>query len=408
MDEGENMSDARRTASEEFVLGDELRGERATLGKSLLDVQRDLRIKAAYIAAIENADPGVFPNPAFIPGYVRSYARYLNLDPDEVYARFCRQSGFSAGHATKGTSEAARSAAVARPSGGFRPDFPLAQPRGFGLPDVPVSAIGSLLVLIMLLAGLGYGGWTVLQNIQRVQFAPVEEVPLAAVEVDALQAPEAGGLEEPALSDLASPVAAMSLADLYRQQELEVPILVPRDGPIAAINPEGFGPLAGRGDKLGQEKLPDLLETASATLVSSGSGLVPDGSTLDANAPEPQVTATAARPQVTILAERAAWIRVYLENGTVIFERILERGESYTPPEDLAAPLVWAGNSGSVYVRVGDSLRGPLGSGTRAVRDVALEPQALTERYAPVEEPPEALTESLALQQQVEAAAAIQ
>ena len=36
-------------------LGDLMRGERATLGKSLLDVERELRIKAAYVAAIENA-----------------------------------------------------------------------------------------------------------------------------------------------------------------------------------------------------------------------------------------------------------------------------------------------------------------------------------------------------------------
>ena len=79
----------------EFSLGDELRGERATLGKTLLDIQRDLRIKAAYIAAIEDAKPEVFPNPSFIAGYVRSYARYLGMDPDEVFQRFCRESGFT-------------------------------------------------------------------------------------------------------------------------------------------------------------------------------------------------------------------------------------------------------------------------------------------------------------------------
>ena len=56
----------------EYSLGDELRGERATLGKTLLDIQRDLRIKAAYIAAIEDAKPDVFPNPSFIAGYVLS------------------------------------------------------------------------------------------------------------------------------------------------------------------------------------------------------------------------------------------------------------------------------------------------------------------------------------------------
>ena len=33
----------------ELCLGDIMRGERATLGKSLLDVQRELKIKATYI-----------------------------------------------------------------------------------------------------------------------------------------------------------------------------------------------------------------------------------------------------------------------------------------------------------------------------------------------------------------------
>ena len=56
----------------ELRLGDVMRGERATLGKSLLDVQRELKIKASYIAAIENADPSAFETPGFIAGYVRS------------------------------------------------------------------------------------------------------------------------------------------------------------------------------------------------------------------------------------------------------------------------------------------------------------------------------------------------
>ena len=65
----------------ELRLGDVMRGERATLSKSLLDVQRELRIKASHIAAIENCDVSAFETPSFIAGYVRSYARYLGLDP---------------------------------------------------------------------------------------------------------------------------------------------------------------------------------------------------------------------------------------------------------------------------------------------------------------------------------------
>ena len=78
----------------DFRLGDILRGERATLGKSLLDVEKELKIKANYVAAIENCDPTVFESQGFIAGSVRSYARYLELDPDIIYTLFCNESGF--------------------------------------------------------------------------------------------------------------------------------------------------------------------------------------------------------------------------------------------------------------------------------------------------------------------------
>jgi hypothetical protein len=56
--------------------------------------------------------------------------------------------------------------------------------------------------------------------------------------------------------------------------------------------------------------------------------------------------------------------------------------------------MIWAGNSGSVYVWVGDRLHGPLGSGTRSVRDVVLEPEAIATGFAVVEAIPEAIVPS--------------
>ena len=82
----------------EMRLGDMMRGERATLGKSLLDVQRELRIRASYVAAIENCDISAFDAPSFISGYVRSYARYLGMDTDWTFRRFCEESGFQPAH----------------------------------------------------------------------------------------------------------------------------------------------------------------------------------------------------------------------------------------------------------------------------------------------------------------------
>src|SRR5207342_3685069 len=123
----------------EFALGDELRGERATLGKTLLDIQRDLRIKAAYIAAIEDAKPEVFPNPSFVAGYVRSYARYLSMDPDEVFQRFCQESGFVGKSGVGPTKARATGAALARPAmaGGPQLDLPIARLQGGAIPEVP-------------------------------------------------------------------------------------------------------------------------------------------------------------------------------------------------------------------------------------------------------------------------------
>ncbi len=92
----------------ELRLGDLMRGERATLGKSLLDVQRELKIKATYIAAIENCDISAFETQGFVAGYVRSYARYLGMDPEWAYQRFCGEANFTVAHGMSAAASSAR------------------------------------------------------------------------------------------------------------------------------------------------------------------------------------------------------------------------------------------------------------------------------------------------------------
>ena len=391
-----NNPGAKAYGPYEYALGDELRGERATLGKTLLDIQRDLRIKAAYIAAIEDAKPEVFPNPSFIAGYVRSYARYLSLDPDEVFHRFCAESGFAgksgAPLASGRPAEGGKSAS--QPAGGFKPDFAIARldHRAGFMPQVPFAALGSLLVLALVALGLGYGGWTVLQNIQRVQFAPVDDLPVAVAEADKPDAAPTPAFDEPALTDLASPVAATALAELYRKQELEVPIIAPRDGPIASLDPDKSGLLA--------NGVSSAVTTMSAPAsLTSPASEVP-AALVDASATVPADAAAApAATKLIVIAERAAWVRVYLENGTVLFESILEKGETYSPPEGIEAPLIWAGNAGSVYVKVGNTLRGPLGRGTRAAKDVLLVPQSVADHFPVVEDVPEVISQAFSAPQ---------
>ena len=341
-------------------LGDLMRGERATLGKSLLDVQRDLKIKASYIAAIENADVSAFETQGFIAGYVRSYARYLGMEPDQTFARFCVEAKFEVAH---GMSAAASTASISAVRNRVSPENrdPFVNgsfvPRGESLlSKVQPSAVGSLAVLVALIAALGYGGYSVLQEVQRVQLAPVNEAPSVVAEIDPL-----GNVKGDAplvRSAPADTVASVAPGDrLYRPEALTVPVLTARDGPIAAINPRDVGaaPVA------------PVAETVAAVAAPGDT---------------PVQVVENTQPGVAILAVRPSWVRVSAGDGTVLFEKILDAGERYVVPPLQQAAVLRSGNSGSVYFSVNGKTYGPAAPGAQVVKNVSLAAESLTQVYA--------------------------
>jgi hypothetical protein len=367
----------------ELRLGDILRGERATLGKSLLDVQRELHIRAAHIAAIENGDLSAFEAPSFVAGFVRSYARYLGMDPEWVYSRFCAEHGFSVAHGMTPGPAAQRQprateSAPAAFVGAIKAVGFLHDPDPFWRRVEP-GALGSIAILVALIGGLGFAGWTVLQEVQRVQVAPADLVPNVVADLNPLL-PEGAGVSPNAIDTdplSASPGSgAVGQVRVARPQALDVPVLVPRDGPIAAIQPAPM-------------REPPTIRTEGA-IAEALAGL--DDSGLD----EPGLPPTAAAPAflpgaprvneqgpptVQILAVRPSWMRVRAANGAVIFERILDAGETWTLPVTETPPSLHAGNSGSVYFIIDGRAYGPAAPGANVVRDVTLSVQALREAY---------------------------
>jgi cytoskeleton protein RodZ len=65
-------------------LGDTLRQARKKRRVAIRDVARETRIDARYLAALEKNELHKLPGGAFDRGYVRSYAQFLGLDPDEL------------------------------------------------------------------------------------------------------------------------------------------------------------------------------------------------------------------------------------------------------------------------------------------------------------------------------------
>lgn len=351
-------------------LGDLMRGERATLGKSLLDVQRELRIRASYVAAIENCDISAFDTPSFIAGYVRSYARYLGLDTDWTFRRFCQESGFQPTHGM--------APAASGPKPQRRPSDPaeaLANPHPIFLPrpesiwsSFEPRAIGSVLVMAVLACGLGYGGWSVLQELQKVNLTPGEQAPGVIANLDPVQDAAAPETIESAQINLPRPEG---LDRTYRPQTLEVPVLVARDGPIASIDPGLSAPAM-------QPATQDPASRGAAIAAARGEMFGP------ALPPEQIAVRTVApdAPEVEILAARPAWVRVTSADGTVLLEKTMDAGERFALPKLEAPPILRAGNSGAVYFAVNGRTYGPAAPGAKVVKNVELSPTALTAKFA--------------------------
>lgn len=356
----------------ELRLGDVMRGERATLSKSLLDVQRELKIKASYIAAIENADLAAFETPGFISGYVRSYARYLGLEPDWAFARFCEESGFVPAHGLAPAASGPKPVAVQKRAAEY--GDPLANPNALFVPrgkamfsHVEPGAVGSVAVLLALVAAIGFGGWSVLQEVQKVRLSPVDQAPVVA-ELDPLDNLSQGNAIT-AEADVSLPQID-ALDRLYRPEALDVPVLVARDGPIASIDPQTVGALAG------------LAPAASIAGSLAGVTAGIEAAVAEANT-EPAVrTVAEGAPAVEIVAVRPSWVRVSAADGSVLFEKILDAGERYAVPAMEQPPVLRAGNSGSVYFAVNGQTYGPAAPGAQVVKNLKLSPEDLTGSFA--------------------------
>ena len=359
----------------ELRLGDVMRGERATLSKSLLDVQRELKIKASYIAAIENADLAAFETPGFISGYVRSYARYLGLEPDWAFARFCAESNFVPAHGLAPGASGPKPVAAQKRAAEY--GDPLANPNALFVPrgkamfsHVEPGAVGSVLVLLALVVAIGYGGWSVLQEVQKVRLSPVDQAPGVVAELDPLDNLSQGNAMT-AEADVSLPQTD-ALDRLYRPEALDVPVLVARDGPIASIDPQTVGALAG------------LSPAASIAGSLAGVNAGIEAAVAEANTDaEPAVrTVAEGAPAVEVVAVRPSWVRVSAADGSVLFEKILDAGERYAVPAMEQPPVLRAGNSGSVYFAVNGQTYGPAAPGAQVVKNLRLSPEDLTGSFA--------------------------
>lgn len=300
--------------------GDMLQQQREALGLDLTQIAAALKIKPAYLAALEAGRPDQLPGPTYAVGFLRAYAGHLGLDPDEVVKRFKRES-----------------AAFTR-----KPD--LSFPMPLGERSIPG---GGMLLVAMILAICGYGTWYYLSTAEQSRPPRVAEVP-----------PE---LLPPKLDP--HPVSPRSTEALA-----EAPVAAP--GEKAAGSPDAAG-LAIAAPLLGgaASAAPQDPRSKTSQDPTESAALVP-------SSPQGSASPAGASTRIFIHAAADSWVRIQDAGRSVLIQRVLKAGENYAVP-DQPGLAMRTGNAGGLEIRVDGNPVPQIGRMGAVRRNVALDPQAL-------------------------------
>ncbi len=75
------------------TVGEFLRAERLKKGLSIKDVESAISIRALYLNAIEEGNYGIVPGEVYLKGFIRNYATFLGLDPQEAMEIYRQSKG---------------------------------------------------------------------------------------------------------------------------------------------------------------------------------------------------------------------------------------------------------------------------------------------------------------------------
>lgn len=130
-------------------LGNLLRESREKQMLSLEQAEADTRIRHKFLMALENEDYASLPAPAYVKGFLKTYAAYLGLDPQQVLSLFAVDSGPAESEKTASTP------LVNVPMEGARNLWPMI---------VGLAVVAGLLLLAVAFVRLPWQSWLGLQQ----------------------------------------------------------------------------------------------------------------------------------------------------------------------------------------------------------------------------------------------------
>ncbi|HEY3919358.1 MAG TPA: RodZ domain-containing protein [Stellaceae bacterium] len=365
--------DAETEASPRHTIGELLRDTRKSYGGEIERIAATLRIRAAYLAAIEESQYDKLPGPVYAQGFVRAYAVHLGLDGNEAVRRFKHEIE------------------------GFQVSGDLSFPVPLAARSIPG---GTMLLAALILAICGYGLWYYVSTGDRAHPERVSAVP-----------PDFGAASQP--SPTTPPAAAPAAPSSAIAPATASPSGAPAsDNAASSPPPVAAAPASAPAPAT---VAPSLTVAPSTTVASSSPGAAPSPPAPSAptteptaSAPAPQIAAApsaagaAAAPstasptapgttpprvfgapadvpaRIVIHAIQDSWIQV--RNGDqVVTERLLHAGDTVRVPDRRGLSLR-TGNGAGLELEVDGTLGKPLSG---RVRTIALDADHLTGGVVP-------------------------
>lgn len=313
-----------------------LRSARMTAGHELTDIAAALRIRLLYLEALEEGRFNDLPGAAYAAGFLRSYSKFLGLDSEEMVERLKRETS----------------------SGTIRHDLTFPMPPKEGRNPKPW-----LVLVVLLLAGLAYGGWHVYSNEGLIATNLVSDVSNKLTEAAGLSNDEA----------VMAAVATESVATEDDAGEAQSTVSS-RQPAASADTMESALPQSGRAVPMIRNANAQSMESTNSEGFDVAS-VSSEGANLPVHRPTIYGVENADF-RISIMATADSWVQIQGPNNELLLTRILRTGEIYQVPNRSGLIMV-TGNAGALELRVDGTVVNSLGPIGVVRRNVSLDPATL-------------------------------
>jgi cytoskeleton protein RodZ len=361
-------------------IGGLLRRRREEIQQDIEDVSGQLRIRSAYIRAIEEGKFQDLPGNAYAIGFVRAYADYLGLDGGSIVGDYRDE-----------LARRSRQNDLVWPTESTESRFPG----------------GTILVVCVLLGLAIYGGWfyatqSGTNGIKLIGQVP-EYIKNATGIGQSAENSQATQPESPKTEAQAAPAPASNLPQSQANAETVAPATTSMANAGSAAAPQPATPppavvatpapsttppavILGQGTQSNQPTAPaptaPTLPTGSTAQATEPSAPAPAVSpTTDQTASAATAPAVAPAAKVIIRANRDSWIEIRDKDDNVLLQRVLRQGESFNVP-DQKGLLMTTGNAGGIVIELEGKPLQSLGSLGVVKRGIKLDPAALVDGSA--------------------------